>query len=694
MKGKKWFIPILSMALLVLLSQNVGVTLCSFSDRETAAGNTLGAWTSTLWTQTTQADFNAGVLNDVDTSSVPGDVKTAAASDWYNSGWSYRKSNTIDHTKVGATLTDFPVLISLTSDAGLAAYAQDNGNDIVFTASNGVTKLDHEIEQFDGNTGKLVAWVRVPSVSSLSDTVIYLYYGNPSIGSQQNPAGVWNSNYKGVWHFNQAAGGSGAIKDSTSNANNGTDINSPTLGAAGKIGNAVSFDGINDYISVADSASLNLSADFTVELWFSPTQAFTANADYLQGLLDKGGYKLFLDKSDGKLKAAVADTSGVWLSPSSTISYNGAQEEITALAVYNGKLYAGQGTGTGDGDVLVFDGSTWTTSYDGAQETIESLAVYNGKLYAGQGWDTAGDGDVLVFDGTTWSISYNGSQKEIPALAVYNGKLYAGQGWDAGAGDVLVFDGSTWTTSYNGAQDAIYALAVYNGHLYAGQGQVTGDGDIYVLYAGSEVKSTTTSWSTSFHLLTATRSGTTFTIYLDGAQQAAVTVSTAVETNALNLLIGKLYGTRGTGVGEGLFKGIIDETRISSESMSAPWIATEYNNQNSPATFFSVGSEQGRCVSPGTLASQVLDTAVSGSRWDAICWVETLAASTNITLEVRASDTIFLKTDATPSWTAIGAFSPVSSGLTAGRYKQWRATLTTSNTVNTPILSEVRVYYH
>jgi hypothetical protein len=362
--------------------------------------------------------------------------------------------------------------------------------------------------------------------------------------------------------------------------------------------------------------------------------------------------------------------------------------------VYNGKLYAGQGSGTGDGDVLVFDGASWTTSYDGAQETIESLAVYNGKLYAGQGWDTAGDGDVLVFDGTTWSISYNGSQKEIPALAVYNGKLYAGQGWDAGAGDVLVFDGSTWTTSYNGAQDAIYALAVYNGHLYAGQGQVTGDGDIYVLYAGSEVKSTTTSWSTSFHLLTATRSGTTFTIYLDGAQQAAVTVSTAVETNALNLLIGKLYGTRGTGVGEGLFKGIIDETRISSESMSAPWIATEYNNQNSPATFFSVGSEQGRCVSPGTLASQVLDTAVSGSRWDAICWVETLAASTNITLEVRASDTIFLKTDATPSWTAIGAFSPVSSGLTAGRYKQWRATLTTSNTVNTPILSEVRVYYH
>src|SRR5439155_27293903 len=92
--------------------------------------------------------------------------------------------------------------------------------------------------------------------------------------------------------------------------------------------------------------------------------------------------------------------------------YGGALDEIRAIAVYNGKLYAGQGNDTGEGDVLVFDGTSWikpgdagcTASsgcYDGSQEYFHALAVYDGKLYAGQGKD-AGDGDVLVFDGTNW----------------------------------------------------------------------------------------------------------------------------------------------------------------------------------------------------------------------------------------------------------------------------------------------------
>src|SRR4030067_493417 len=127
MKGKKWLI-LLGSALLALLSQNVVGTLCSFVDSETATSNTFGAWTSTLWTQTTQADFNAGVLNNVDTTSVSGDVKLAVRSDWYSTGWSYRGKITIDHTKVAADLTDFPVLLNLTSDADLALAAQNNGN--------------------------------------------------------------------------------------------------------------------------------------------------------------------------------------------------------------------------------------------------------------------------------------------------------------------------------------------------------------------------------------------------------------------------------------------------------------------------------------------------------------------------------------------------------------------------------------
>jgi hypothetical protein len=99
-------------------------------------------------------------------------------------------------------------------------------------------------------------------------------------------------------------------------------------------------------------------------------------------------------------------------------------------------------------------------------------------------------------------------------------------------------------------------------------------------------------------------------------------------------------------------------------------------------------------ASPGIIASQVLDTGVAGAGWDALCWDETLPSDTDITFEVRASDTLFAKDAATPSWTSVGGASPVTSGLPSGRYMQWRATLTNSDTSNTPTLHEVRVYHY
>jgi hypothetical protein len=99
-------------------------------------------------------------------------------------------------------------------------------------------------------------------------------------------------------------------------------------------------------------------------------------------------------------------------------------------------------------------------------------------------------------------------------------------------------------------------------------------------------------------------------------------------------------------------------------------------------------------ASLGTIASQVFDTGVAGASWDALFWDETLPSNTDVTFEVRASDTLFAKGDATPSWTPAGGTSPVTSGLPSGRYMQWRATLTTSDTSKTPVLHEVRVYYY
>jgi hypothetical protein len=100
-------------------------------------------------------------------------------------------------------------------------------------------------------------------------------------------------------------------------------------------------------------------------------------------------------------------------------------------------------------------------------------------------------------------------------------------------------------------------------------------------------------------------------------------------------------------------------------------------------------------ASLGTVASQVLDTGVAGASWESLFWEETLQSNTDITFEVRSSNISFSKNDATPGWIDLGlANSPMTSGLPSGRYMQWRATLTTSDTSETPTLNEVRVYYY
>ena len=94
---------------------------------------------------------------------------------------------TIDHTKVPSTQSNFTVLVSLTDPAlktiaNGGHVANANGFDIGFYAdSGGTTKLKWEVEKYDGTTGNLIAWVKIPSVSSTTDTVFYLFYGDPSI---------------------------------------------------------------------------------------------------------------------------------------------------------------------------------------------------------------------------------------------------------------------------------------------------------------------------------------------------------------------------------------------------------------------------------------------------------------------------------------------------------------------------------
>jgi RHS repeat-associated protein len=199
---------------------------------------------------------------------------------WYNTGWSYRKTITIASSQVSgsSSLTNFPELVSVT-DSNLTTSAQSSGNDILFTASDGVTKLNHEIETYTSSTGQLTAWVQVPSLSPTANTVLYMYYGNPSASNQQNAAMTWDSNYGAVYHFPSST--TLTANDSTSNGNNGT-INAASA-VAGKIGGAASFNGSTSNITISNSSSEAIwtGGTFTVDGWFylSATPNYTALFD-------------------------------------------------------------------------------------------------------------------------------------------------------------------------------------------------------------------------------------------------------------------------------------------------------------------------------------------------------------------------------------------------------------------------------
>jgi hypothetical protein len=187
---------------------------------------------------------------------------------WWNDSWSYRKAIVINHEQVTGDLTNFPVLVSLT-DENLGNHAQDDGDDIIFISSNG-QKLSHEIENYASTTGTLVTWVKIPSLSSDDDTVIYMYYGNTMVENQQAIENVWDDNYVGVWHMADSL--TASTSDSIGNSANGSAIGTASTTALGKIDGAFQFDGDSDSIDIPDSSvfDFDVNTDYTWSFWIKP----------------------------------------------------------------------------------------------------------------------------------------------------------------------------------------------------------------------------------------------------------------------------------------------------------------------------------------------------------------------------------------------------------------------------------------
>jgi len=194
-------------------------------------------------------------------------------------GYNFRKLITIDNTKVSGTsnLTDFPVLINITDTdlrtTGNGGRVNDaNGYDIAFSAADGTTPLNFELEKHVATTGEYIAWVRIPTLDYDDDTDIYMYYGSCSVNTDQSTTATWNSNYEAVWHMNNDPNGdvANSVLESTSNAFHGTPSGGMTSAdlVTGPVGLSLDFDGTDDYIDIPSGSPLlqNLSK-YTLSAW-------------------------------------------------------------------------------------------------------------------------------------------------------------------------------------------------------------------------------------------------------------------------------------------------------------------------------------------------------------------------------------------------------------------------------------------
>jgi uncharacterized repeat protein (TIGR01451 family) len=335
--------------------------------------------------------------------------------------YGYRK--TITFNGVIGSHASFPVLISLVDADLKARVASPNGYDIVFRGENSVTcggppacTLDHEIERWEGTTGTLVAWVRVPSLSV--GTAISMYYGNSQVTSPtEAPRAVWDANYAAVWHLGEpGAGRVNEYRDSSRYGNHGQGGQgaldaTPSLVASGKVGRAQHFgnaDGRYDLIDAGDDGTLRLTNNqITIEAWVRHSIVINGmhgtppatGAPY--GIVNaKGwsdGYRLGFWGNDGSCGGAITV-------PCLGFSLPGATDVLTTPQA------APLGPNQWHHVVATYDGTTMRVFVDGG---AQGSRAKTGNISPTAGGESIWIGHVDQPENQSWSGQFEGDIDEL-----------------------------------------------------------------------------------------------------------------------------------------------------------------------------------------------------------------------------------------------------------------------------------------
>jgi hypothetical protein len=189
--------------------------------------------------------------------------------------WQYSRQLYFNTTIAGAAtsgdVTNFPVLVRLTSKNFEFSKATNGGKDVRFSKSNNVP-LVYEIVQWDSAGATAEIWVKIDTIyGNDSSHYMIMYWGNQNTISVSSPEMVFDTSdgFLGVWHLGNT--NKDGFSDATYNHYVGTEGATAPASIEGMVGRACSFDGLGNGLVMrgTEKSPLNvpLEGSFTFSAW-------------------------------------------------------------------------------------------------------------------------------------------------------------------------------------------------------------------------------------------------------------------------------------------------------------------------------------------------------------------------------------------------------------------------------------------
>ena len=208
-------------------------------------------------------------------------VRNTGGSSWYNESWLYRVPITIDAAVIDDDLVDFPVYVDLANlPTDFFSNVLSGGGDIRVTESDGQTEVPREIVSIDTGSENGELHFQASDVSSTTDSVFYIYYGNSgasdyAVTDTYGAENVWSNGYVLVAHMDDLT--TSTVLNSANGSLNGTKASAgnPNETTTGKLYEAQE-DGATDHIAFGNVGAG--AGEITISAWFNADD-FTPGGD-------------------------------------------------------------------------------------------------------------------------------------------------------------------------------------------------------------------------------------------------------------------------------------------------------------------------------------------------------------------------------------------------------------------------------